>query len=490
MLVTTLAGSAEGDHIDGEGLNARFFNPRGLEVDNSGNVYVVDCSNCSIRRISPEGHVSTVAGMTAERSRIQSRIDGPVEGARFRNPDDLTLDADGNIYVTDAGVIRKISSGQVHTLKFDIPVEYNVPSSGDEDGTPTSLAMDSRGNLVLATGHRILRVNSEDLVCTVLASIPTAEITAVAVDDHDNVIFTEETEGCLGIWKVAGGSLSPVLIGPGSTGSMISTGGVAVDGDGNVILADIHRGTILMVSLQGQLSVLFEGSTSQESEGPPADLLSPHGLALDGEGNIIVADCEHHCIRKMHAQLTPPRRLEKPPLASTFVADLRGAYESGLMADVVLVVGEDHIPAHRVILASRSEYFSTVLKSGFEEAAARRIEIQDATTMAVRALLAYLYTDQVLVQDDILIDVMELAHRYGVERLHRECVRQCRRRVTPKTAVPWFIQCHAHQQHEARDCMFRYVTRNFKIIRAEARDTIEMLSVHPELMVSVVLQLE
>ena len=54
--------------------------------------------------------------MTLERSRIQPRIDGPVEGARFRNPDDLTLDADGNIYVTDAGVIRKISGGQVARL--------------------------------------------------------------------------------------------------------------------------------------------------------------------------------------------------------------------------------------------------------------------------------------------------------------------------------------------------------------------------------------
>jgi serine/threonine protein kinase, bacterial len=116
-LVTTLAGSPTGrsGSTDGVGTNALFRTPRGLVTDSAGNVYVADSGNHTIRKISPQGAVSTLAGSAGE----AGSADGAGASARFNQPWALAIDGSGNLYVTDRGnhTVRKVSpQGVVSTV--------------------------------------------------------------------------------------------------------------------------------------------------------------------------------------------------------------------------------------------------------------------------------------------------------------------------------------------------------------------------------------
>lgn len=137
--ITTLAGLAGvSGKVDGSGSAARFFWPGGIAVDGAGNVYVGDTSNQAIRKITPAGVVTTLAGGQL------GRADGPGIAAQFWSPQGVAVDAAGNIYVADYdnGRIRKITAtGQVST----------VPGTDKQTGiasgleAPTGAAVDIAG---------------------------------------------------------------------------------------------------------------------------------------------------------------------------------------------------------------------------------------------------------------------------------------------------------------------------------------------------------
>ena len=156
-VVTTFAGSSSGDD-DGTGTAAKFFYPSGVAVDSSGYVYVADYSNHRIRKISSAGVVTTLAGSSA------GDDDGTGTAAKFYNPSGVAVDSSGNVYVADTSNhrIRKISSaGVVTTLAGS--------SAGDDDGAlaaakfndPTAVAVDSSGNVYVAdtSNHRIRKIS-------------------------------------------------------------------------------------------------------------------------------------------------------------------------------------------------------------------------------------------------------------------------------------------------------------------------------------------
>lgn len=172
-MVSTLAGSTEG-FADAPGDLAQFDRPTGLAVDAAGNVYVADESNHRIRKITPAGMVSTVAGSSSF-----GYVDGPISTAIFRGPLDVALDAAGNIYVAEGqnNVIRKIDlvNGQVSTFAGDINA-----ASGDEDGVgtaarfsiPHGLAIDLYGNIYVADrgNHKIRKITPAREVSTLSGS--------------------------------------------------------------------------------------------------------------------------------------------------------------------------------------------------------------------------------------------------------------------------------------------------------------------------------
>lgn len=156
-MVSTLAGNGAAGYVDGTGAAARFNQPEGLAIDAQGNVLVADSRNNRIRKITPTGVVSTLAGSGTQ----GGFADGPVAQARFYWPHGVAIDALGTVYVADTGNnrIRKISSAEIVTTVA------GTAQCGGTDGPagtatfnyPTGLAVNSQGTICVAeaNGYRI-----------------------------------------------------------------------------------------------------------------------------------------------------------------------------------------------------------------------------------------------------------------------------------------------------------------------------------------------
>lgn len=166
--ITTIAGSGMRGYKDGERETARFMYPTGVAVDKEGNVYVADRGSHTIRKIVEGSSVTTIAG-----NGYPAYLDGNGVKTHFREPISLAIDRDGNVYVADSGnhAIRKITpDGTVSTLAGGSKPGYKDGKGHDARFSwPTGVAIDSFGNIYVcdSQNNRIRRITPEGVVSTV-----------------------------------------------------------------------------------------------------------------------------------------------------------------------------------------------------------------------------------------------------------------------------------------------------------------------------------
>jgi hypothetical protein len=315
-VVTTLAGGNGKGTSDGTGTAAKFHEPRGLAIDSSGTLYVADYENQLVRKVSSAGVVTTLAGGAD----IIGSTDGQGTAARFMALQGIAVDGAGNVYVTESGNrnVRKITaSGLVTTL---------TTGTGNF-GEPRGIAVDASGNLYVGDyGSNVVRkVTSTGTISTHAGTSPTAGSTdgttssalfnapsGVAMDSAQNLYVADTLNNT--VRKISPTGTVTTLAGlAGRTSSVDGTGtaarfqdpyAVAVDGLGNLFVADATDHSIRKISSAGVVTT-FAGTGgsfgSTDGTGTAARFKAPLGIAADSAGNVYVADTGNAIVRKITA---------------------------------------------------------------------------------------------------------------------------------------------------------------------------------------------
>jgi sugar lactone lactonase YvrE len=311
-VVSTLAGGSKG-YSDGKGITAAFDGISGLALGPDGNLYVADSGNNVIRKVSPDGVVTTVAG------RGVGYANGKGIDAKFNGPSDLAFGPDGNIYVSDTlnNCIRRMStSGDVTTLAGTLSAGFKDSGPYAVFTTPKGLAFGPDGNLYVAdSGNNAIRKITLDGVVTTPISASGAayrsfanlnEPAKLAVDiKREKIYLSEGFRGRIGM--IAGWNLSTLAgsdgdtaglgfaDGTGSEASFGSGGGLAVAPDGSVYVADgrnsrirrvmpdrLNRGVV--TTLAGSTAGFVDGAIAQ------AKFNAPSAIAVGPDGTIYIGD--------------------------------------------------------------------------------------------------------------------------------------------------------------------------------------------------------
>jgi sugar lactone lactonase YvrE len=264
---------------NGTGTNARFFAPQGIAIDTAGNLYVADTANATVRRISPAGIVSALAGSVTN----FNSFDGAGSSAQFYQPEGLAVDPGQNVYVADSWnhTIRKISPAGVVTTVAGLARNY-----GGADGTnsqarfkrPAGLALDATTNLYVADSlnHTIRKITPDGTVSTIA--------------------------GMAGVWGSADGTNSAARFFQPRGIVVINASNLFVMDAGNQLLRKISAsGTNWVVST---VAGLAGSAGSGNGTGDAVRFYFAIGLALDGAGYLYVADAGNNLIRT--TRVVPP----------------------------------------------------------------------------------------------------------------------------------------------------------------------------------------
>jgi sugar lactone lactonase YvrE len=311
LTIGTLAGLAGSPGTtDGTGGAARFNHPSDLVADSAGNIFVTDTANQTIRKITPTGAVSTLAGLAGS----LGSTDGTGSAARFHSPTGITIDVAGNLYVadTDNNSIRKVTAAGVVTT---LATGFSHPSDVAADGSGNLFVADAGSNtirkVVVSTGAVSVvagQIGSAGSTDATGASARFASPEGVAVDSSGNLYVADTNNQT--IRKISPAGVVTTLAGlAGRSGSSDGAGTAArfqspsdlvVDAAGNILVADMSNQTIRKITpagLTGTVAGQAGVSGSSDGTGNAARFLNPAGLAVDSTGNVYVADTDNQTIR-------------------------------------------------------------------------------------------------------------------------------------------------------------------------------------------------
>lgn len=333
---TTVAGSAAQGNVDGVTNLAQFYNPGGVAMDTSGNIYVADTGDNTIRKITPNGTVSTFAGFPG----MSGSSDGNGTNALFNAPQGVAVDGSGNVYVADSGnfTIRKITTGGLVSTLAGL-----AGNSGSSDGLgtnaqfyePEGITVDGSGNIFVADtwNHTIREVSPEGQVVTIAGSAGDFGCTnamgtnalfyepqGVAVDSSDDV-FVADTGNNLIREIAANGTVTTLAGSAGNFGYTNATGtnalfnspqGISRDSSGNLYVADYLNNAIREITPSGVVTTIAGSAGgnfgSVNGTGTNALFWGPQGIVVNPTNSLFVyvADTGNSTIRQLGLEIAAP----------------------------------------------------------------------------------------------------------------------------------------------------------------------------------------
>jgi sugar lactone lactonase YvrE len=258
--VTTFAGNGNSGYVDGSGLGALFNNPQGVSVDNNGNVYVSDSFNNYVREITPAGLTSTIAG-----NGLLGYVNGSASIAEFYSPTAVVVDGQGNRYVSDFGnnMIRKITPAGLVTNYAGTGV------AGYLNGAANSGTLASKSDSLAEFN------NPQGLAIDAQGNIYVA-------DRGNNVV--REITAAGRVVTMAGMRAPGYLDATAAAAVFNGPTGVAVDANGNLYVCDQGNAAIRKIT-PGKVVTTIAGGPKQSTM-----LNYPSGIAIDAQGNLYITD--------------------------------------------------------------------------------------------------------------------------------------------------------------------------------------------------------
>ncbi|MGD0299632.1 MAG: hypothetical protein ABSE86_21285 [Bryobacteraceae bacterium] len=313
MLIHSVAGNGNAGFLGDGGtpLLAELEGPAGLALDSSNDIYVADYANRRVRKIA--GNViSTIAGTS-------DGDGGPATSAFLNFPQGLAVDSANNLVVADTGnsIARRFSfGGSINTFGqlMGAPVAVAVDTSGNfyvTDDEPLVLEISKTGATSIIAGDAQSGYSGDGGPAT---SAMIANPTGVAVDAAGNVYFTDDTNSRIRKVTISSGVVTTIAGNgkpnySGDNGPALNAGldpfDVAVDSQGNLYVADSLNSRVRKIALDGTITtVAGTGIAGYAGDGGPAvaaGIAFPTGVAVDGAGNLYIADHGNAVVRRVTA---------------------------------------------------------------------------------------------------------------------------------------------------------------------------------------------